>query len=184
MTITGWNEWIVQRAKWPNYGDRLFTDQYNEEYNRDLEPAARSGTLYYDLLKRSIAALRANTSVTAVAGNFGRTLGYIDGVGGQRVNGWACSAGARIPVNVHLYAGGPPGVGTFIGNYSSDYASESAVAQACGSDGVAYRFSVRLPKSVRQAHQGKKIYMYAIHPTGSSPNAALSNNGLFSVPAP
>lgn len=189
VMITGWNEWVVQRVSWPGYGDRLFTDQYNQEYNRDLEPAARSGTLYYDLLKRSVAALRSNTSVTAVAGSFGQTKGVIDGVVSQRVNGWACSYGARIPVDVHLYVGGPPGVGTGIGSYPSDFASttvadRNAVANACGSDGVAYRFSIRLPLSVRQAHQGKKIYIYAIHPTGGLPNNAVGNSGVFPVPVP
>lgn len=195
VMITGWNEWVVQRASYTDpvthqyYGDRLFTDQYNQEYNRDLEPATRSGTLYYDLLKRSVAALRSNTSVTAVAGSFGQTKGVIDGVVSNRVNGWACSFGARIPVDVHLYVGGPAGVGTGIGSYSSDFASTSdadriAVANACGSDGVAYRFSIRLPRPVRLAHQGKKIYVYAIHPTGALPNNATSNSGLFPVPAP
>lgn len=182
VMITGWNEWVVQRTSWSNYGDRLFTDQYNEEYNRDLEPAARSGTLYYDLLKRSIAALRANTSVTAVAGSFGATKGIIDGVSNQRINGWACSYGARIPVDVHVYVG-TTGPSTIVGGYSSDFASEPAVASACGSDGVAYRFSIRLPRSVRQAHWGKKIYVYAIHPNGGA-NNALSNSGVFTVPAP
>ncbi len=189
IMITGWNEWVVGRTSWPGYGDRLFTDQYNQEYNRDLEPAARSGTLYYDLLKRSVAALRNNTSVTAVAGSFGQTRGVIDGVASQRVNGWACSYGARIPVDVHLYVGGPAGVGTGIGSYPSDFASttvadRNAVASACGSDGVAYRFSIRLPLSVRQAHQGKKIYVYAIHPTGALPNNVTSNSGVFPVPVP
>lgn len=189
VTITGWNEWIAMRLSYTDptsgqyYGDRLFTDEYNDAYNRDLEPSERSGTLYYDLLKRSIAALRANTSVTAVAGSFGTTKGIIDGVSNNRVNGWACSHGARIPVDVHLYVGGPAGVGTIIGGYASDFASEPAVANACGSDGVAYRFSIRLPLSVRQAHQGKKIYLYAIHPAGGA-NNPLSNSGVFPVPVP
>ncbi len=189
VMITGWNEWVVQRGSWPGYGDRLFTDEYNQAYNRDLEPAARSGTLYYDLLKRSVAALRNDTPVTAVAGNFGQTKGVIDGVVNSRVNGWACSYGARIPIDVHLYVGGPAGVGTGIGSYTSDFASTSdadriAVANACGSDGVAYRFSIRLPLSVRQTHQGKKIYIYGIHPNGTLPNNVVGNSGVFSVPVP
>lgn len=192
VMITGWNEWVVQRTSWTGYGDRLFTDQYNDEYNRDLEPSARSGTLYYDLLKRAVAALRANTSVTDVAGSFGQTKGHIDGLvnygGGEwRLNGWACSYGARIPIDVHVYVGASAPA-TFLGSAPADYAStdvndRNAIAGACGSDGVAYRFSLRVPLSVRQAHRGKKIYVYGFHPAAGA-NNLLVNSGAFTIPAP
>ena len=78
VTITGWNEWIARRfcrdqeAKacdprpsanrnyetFPN-GNKLFVDQYDSEYNRDLEPGGGLGDYYYQILKYAISRLRA-----------------------------------------------------------------------------------------------------------------------------
>jgi hypothetical protein len=190
ITITGWNEWVVQRTSWKDYGDRLFTDQYDQEYNRDLEPASRSGDLYYQLLKRSVTELRANRSTTAVAGSPGAIRGVFDGVYNNRVNGWACSYGWFLPIDVHLYVGGPAGVGTAIGSYGADYskADASAVAGQCGTTGPAYRFDIPLSLATRQAHRGKRIYIHGIHPTGAHANSLVGNSGAsgagYLVPAP
>jgi hypothetical protein len=75
VTITGWNEWIAQRfcqdqqanvcdPSHGNYetltdGNKLFVDQYDIEYNRDLEPGGGLGDYYYKLVKRAIDLLRA-----------------------------------------------------------------------------------------------------------------------------
>lgn len=190
IMITGWNEWVVQRTSWAGYGDQLFTDQYDQEYNRDLEPASRSGDLYYQLLKRSVTELRADRSATAVAGSPGTIRGVFDGVYSNRVNGWACSYGWLLPIDVHLYVGGPAGVGTAIGSYGADYskADASAVAGQCGTTGPAYRFDIPLSLATRQAHRGKRIYIHGIHPTGAYANSLVGNSGAsgagYLVPAP
>jgi hypothetical protein len=74
VTITGWNEWIALRfcqhqeanACDPSHGNdenlrngnKLFVDQYDGEYNRDLEPGGGLGDRYHQLMKRAIHLLR------------------------------------------------------------------------------------------------------------------------------
>jgi hypothetical protein len=71
VTITGWNEWIAQRFcpkkrqhcdahhdTLPN-GNKAFVDEFDADYNRDLEPGGGMGDYYYRLLKRAIALLRS-----------------------------------------------------------------------------------------------------------------------------
>ena len=77
VTITGWNEWIAQRACFGADGvpvpepvtndprcvtstfpdnSRIFTDAYDIEYNRDIEPAKNEkGDFYYQLMKSCIS---------------------------------------------------------------------------------------------------------------------------------
>jgi hypothetical protein len=114
----------------------------------------------------------------------GVVRGTIDGVAGNAVSGWACAYASRTPISVHLYVGGSAGIGTLIGSYPANNASEPAVASVCSGRGTAYRFSIPLPLAVRQAHAGKRIYIHGIHPTGAYNNDLLANSGVFSVPAP
>ncbi|TXH66346.1 MAG: hypothetical protein E6Q88_12160 [Lysobacteraceae bacterium] len=114
----------------------------------------------------------------------GRITGIIDSVQNNTIYGWACASGSPYSISVHVYVGGSAGVGTIIGGYAAANGSETAVANACGSFGTAYRFAIPLSLSVRQAHAGKRIYIHGIHPTGTYANDLLSNPGVFSVPAP
>ncbi len=74
-TITGWNEWVVQRLKCdehplcvcsnPQDVNGCFLDQYGFEYNRDIEPGKNAlGSYYYDLVKSCIALFRAGKRCT------------------------------------------------------------------------------------------------------------------------
>lgn len=83
--ITGWNEWIAQRfcldasggftgkpsqcvsETFPD-GTRIFVDQYNLEYNRDIEPDTRLGDRYYRLMKDCIALYRKGRSCGHLVG--------------------------------------------------------------------------------------------------------------------
>jgi hypothetical protein len=78
VTITGWNEWIVQRLcikngmptgdcsgaseTLPN-GNYVFVDSFNDEYNRDLEPGGAHGDFYYRLMKSEVASRKARSIV-------------------------------------------------------------------------------------------------------------------------
>jgi hypothetical protein len=102
--------------------------------------------------------------------------GWLDGVNGVRVFGWACDP--DIPasaVEVHLYFGGPPGGATTVYGVSGILAnrpSEAAVNSACGG-GTAHRFEWYMPASLRD-YLGSRpypVYAYAVTPTAS---AALS----------
>ena len=66
-TITGWNEWIAQRqhcdqhpaCACTEYPDGCFIDQYDIEYNRDIEPGDNEmGDYYYRLMKSCIEVFR------------------------------------------------------------------------------------------------------------------------------
>ncbi|MEQ1513049.1 MAG: hypothetical protein ABL934_10280 [Lysobacteraceae bacterium] len=130
-----------------------------------------------------IAEGRANTNPAACY-DPGTVVGVIDSVQSNTVSGWACASRSPYPIAVHLYVGGSAGAGTVIGGYTANAASELAVASVCGSFGRAYRFQIPLSLATRQAHVGKKIYIHAIQPTGTSPNYLINNSGVFSVPAP
>lgn len=179
VTITGWNEWTSGRL-----ANGHFTDEYNREYNRDLEPGGGMGDLYYQLLKRGIAALRAGSDPMTVLGTPGAIRGFIDGFDGKALRGWACAAGTPTPITVHVFAGGPAGQGTILGGFAAEAASEPAVAKACDSFGTVYRFRIPLSPEVLSAHRGKPIYVHGIHPTGSHPNDLLTQSGTFTVPPP
>lgn len=76
VMITGWNEWIVRLPQrfcpdggtdtcnssndsFSN-GNKVFVDEYNYEYSRDLEPGGGGlGSYYYDLMKNAISLLRS-----------------------------------------------------------------------------------------------------------------------------
>lgn len=114
--------------------------------------------------------------------------GYIDGVaddgsGGKVLRGWACASMMSSPINVHMYAGGPAGSGTYVGAYAANQASESAVAQQCESGGTAHRFSIALTDAIRQQHGGKTIYVHGISPTGKgADHLTIARSGSFVVP--
>lgn len=59
ITLTWWNEWTAQRLS-DGKGDYVFTDNYNQEYSRDLEPMKGGhGDQYYQWMKEYIRAYRA-----------------------------------------------------------------------------------------------------------------------------
>ena len=59
VTLTWWNEWTVQRIE-IEPGRYVFTDNYNREYSRDIEPMEGGhGDQYYRWLKQYIAHYKA-----------------------------------------------------------------------------------------------------------------------------
>jgi hypothetical protein len=60
ITLSWWNEWTAQRLRADN-GDYVFTDNYNQEYSRDLEPMEGGhGDRYYKWMIEYIAAYKAH----------------------------------------------------------------------------------------------------------------------------
>ena len=58
VTISWWNEWAAQRQS-----NGAFTDAYNTEYSRDIEPMSGGhGDQYYQWMKQYIAAYKAGES--------------------------------------------------------------------------------------------------------------------------
>ena len=59
VTLTWWNEWAAQR--FVIEGVTSFTDNYNQEYSRDIEPMKGGhGDQYYQWMKQYIAAYKAH----------------------------------------------------------------------------------------------------------------------------
>lgn len=104
-----------------------------------------------------------------------------DGAGGKILTGWACSSFMDESIGVHLYVGGAAGGGTFVGGYTANLQSESAVAAACESGGTAYRFGIPLTSAIQAQHRGKTIYVHGISPA-AGPNLLLANSGVLRVP--
>lgn len=119
--------------------------------------------------------LAADSSIT------GRIDGIAESGGQSLLSGWACARTYNGPINVHLYASGPAGAGTFLGAAVANVASEPAVAQACSASGAAYRFLVPLDP-YRAVHGGASIFVHGISPFGLA-NLTISNSGNVTIPA-
>ena len=58
VTLTWWNEWTAQRLR-DSDGNYVFTDNYNEDYSRDIEPMEGGhGDQYYQWMIQYISAYK------------------------------------------------------------------------------------------------------------------------------
>lgn len=66
VTVTWWNEWCAQLYKIDGAG-YVFTDNFNQEYSRDIEPMEGGhGDLYYRMLKSYVEAYKAGKKIPAM----------------------------------------------------------------------------------------------------------------------
>ena len=181
VMITGWNEWIAVRwclmpdgtttndaacpggsTTLPN-GNPVFVDQYDANYNRDLEPSTTDGHKYYDLLVGNVLGRKLQR---------GQVIGYIDSVtknadGSAFVNGWACHTGFSDSINVQIYANGPSGLGEFVvggtTNIDSGPLGDEPVGRAC-QDSVVGNHRFAFPVSAEQMKRigNQTIYAHGI----------------------
>src|SRR5207248_1080752 len=119
---------------------------------------------------------------------YGKITGYIDGApsraGQPRIVGWACAKYVARSIDVHVYAGGPAGSGTFVTAATANLASEPDVASACKLDGAtALRFDIPISAALNYQLRNKKIYVHGISPIGGS-NDLIGNSGVFVFPCP
>ena len=71
------------------------------------------------------------------------------------IEGWACSVGVDASIDVHVYAGGAAGGGTFVASGRANLATDGNVANACRARGSAYWFKIPLDGNVRSNHGAK-----------------------------
>ncbi len=100
---------------------------------------------------------------------YGEVVGGIDGIvvenGRQFVWGWACSQGAPLSINLHIYAGGPHPMGTLISQARTLFPGEEGVSKACSLPLYKpIRYKVEIPNSAQYKNQ--PVYIYGIHPSG------------------
>ena len=107
--------------------------------------------------------------------------GAIDSVTATSINGWACSTGVEAPVDVHVYAGGAAGSGTFAASARADRAGDAGIASACGTQGNAHRFQVPITTAMVTAHANKTVYVHGISPVGAA-NSVIAQSGVYRLP--
>lgn len=111
----------------------------------------------------------------------GEIAGVIhDGNWDYSVQGWACSVGVNAPIDVHVYAGGPAGAGTYVGSATGMLISDENIRAACQSS-TAYWFVFSMDLNLRNVHGGKPLYIHGISPVGH-PNLLIDRSGSFSIP--
>jgi hypothetical protein len=96
-------------------------------------------------------------------------VGYLDGVDCNVFGGWTCDGSSYAnALNVHFYADGPAGSGTFLGAASANLPREPAVGDLCG-DNVNHGYSFSTPAGLKDGRQ-HMIYAYALSiPAGDNP---------------
>jgi hypothetical protein len=97
------------------------------------------------------------------------------------LRGWACARTYAGSIDVHLYAGGPAGTGTFVTAVTANQATDGSIAAACNSSGSAYGFSILLSLAIRLQFSGQTIYVHGISPFGLG-NPLIGNSGGISFP--
>jgi hypothetical protein len=109
----------------------------------------------------------------------GTVLGHVDGTvetnGATYLYGWACVKGSPSPIAVQAYTGT-----TLLGSAQADLASEPAVAQACNSNGMGYRFQAPLDGYIK-TYGGKPLTVYGVSPW-SDPKVMFGGSGTYTVP--
>jgi hypothetical protein len=110
-------------------------------------------------------------------------IGNFDGIvqSGSRyyLSGWACARTYSGSIDVHVYAGGPAGQGSFVFSGTANVASEPAVAAACNSTGSNHRFWLQIPYN---SYGGQPIYIHGISPFGLA-NNTIGGSGAFTMPS-
>lgn len=127
----------------------------------------------------------ANSGVFAIpTANIVGDIGGVtqDGNWNFFIEGWACSVGVDASIDVHVYAGGAAGGGTFVTSGRANLATDGNVANACQARGSAYWFKIPLDGNVRSNHGGKALFVHGISPVGG-PNLTINRSGTFTVPA-
>jgi hypothetical protein len=196
LTITGWNEWGAIRFPFfdaarsacatvhpdtcffPD-GSPVFVDQFDNDYNRDLEPGGKAHDFYYKLLEAEVQGVKGPLPAPPT----GSIMGHIDGISNDVLAGWACGSGVAASIDIHLYVNGPYPRGQYVRTVTANQPSEPAVASACRSTGTAYRFSVALDPALRQQYGNQLIYGHGIAPSSSGQiNGLISGSAVFRVP--
>ena len=112
-----------------------------------------------------------------------KVIGYVDEVllSPPSVSGWACLVGSRKPVVVHLYVGGPMGIGKLLGQVIADSASEEAVGKKCETGYRQHRFQLPLNFDQSYSYSGLSVYGYAFS-RGEGPLGYHGLSGTATLP--
>jgi hypothetical protein len=113
--------------------------------------------------------------------------GFISGVVLENqqyyLRGWACAKTNPGSIDVHLYAGGPVGAGTFVTSATANQSSNPATTSTCNTGGTTYGLSILLSLAIRQQFGGQTMFVYGISPFGLT-NSLIDNSGNLKFPSP
>lgn len=124
------------------------------------------------------------------SGNLTMPRAYIEGWtqeavtenGKKYILGWACDVGRSKQIGLHIFAGGPHGIGTRVGEATANVVAESGVAVACKDPAkLHHRFKWEIPSSVLSAHKGKQVFIHGLSVTGNE-NSILKRQGNPVIP--
>ena len=93
------------------------------------------------------------------------------------IDGWACSVGKHTPIQVDAYAEGD----IYIGSALANIASDPSLANACQTNGSAYRFNLPITLAHRQQLGGRKISVYGLSPLGDAHHRPLTGSGAHAI---
>jgi len=132
-------------------------------------------------------SLIANSGTYRIPAVDRAVTGFISGVVLENqqyyLRGWACAKTYPGSINVHLYAGGPAGTGSFVTSAAANLSSNPATTAACNTGSASYGFSIVLTLAWRQQFSGQPIYVHGISPFGLG-NLLLNNSGNLTFPSP
>ena len=121
---------------------------------------------------------------TAETAAIAAPVGVIDNIEEGVIRGWACAPGSIVNITVHLYAGGPIGIGTLVQELQADQAAITdedllALQTSCNHP-LKNRFRYKVTLDNLANISGQAIHAYAIHPSGAPPlNRVMVNSGNF-----
>ena len=92
---------------------------------------------------------------------FGMT-GYVDGIFGSNLLGWACAKYVAQSPTVHVYTGTASAPVNFYGVFVANQSSELGIASACQTSFTKYRFSI----PITSAPSGSYLWVYGLSPIG------------------
>ncbi|MEZ2416348.1 hypothetical protein [Luteibacter sp. RCC_6_2] len=144
------------------------------------DPTTTQGTDYIYLGPQLVASTQESLS---------KVIGNLDGVANTTaataiLRGWACSTGLAQSIQVEAFVNGGPGVGTSMGTFTANVASEAAVAQACHVGSGSYRFEISLSDAFRVAHSGQSLYVVGKSPNGGADVVLPGSGGAGAVVPP
>jgi len=152
-------QWIIAKVpqdfgivqSWGKYPQKCNSDSGNYTFTR----LAKDFSEIYDIPDGS----RVNKS----------PIGFLDIADCSSFGGWACDPDDHsAALQVHFYADGPAGTGSFVGATTANLAREAAVGNLCGGkNNHGYAFST--PANLKDGRK-HTIYVYAINtPVGNNP---------------
>lgn len=169
LLLANWNEWTATRqvpgAPYP------FVDQYDVEYNRDIEPGGGLSAYYYYLTKNAVELLLSNqdpiNALTNVKFEPYKIIGFIDELkinsnNDEVITGWTCRKNDFNPIKIQIYVGGDfSSGGTFAGQFTTNVRNEDIISELCQSTGTLHRFEIPTKDFQNRAALRGDVYIYA-----------------------